>query len=309
MNVKKIIKTFSCMLVPVFLPLYAHPQSSSSNTRAAVPALSGIKIFQDAYPDLVFEKRFDAKKDDWIVTVTFPGGSEKKEFRWAGGSMLPEQEVPNKERYWPLLYSYPAKLSDPVDFTPEETERMRNFGSTDNRKNGAGTPMFFFDTLYDSGTRGELESHLSRTTFLGHSTTVHERIVGPLKTVERRITELAASDAEVRDFVDGIKSTDAYYWRIISGTTRKSFHSLGIAIDILPKYLGGKAIFWGWTKDVNPDGWMLTPLSARWMPPQKVIDIFEEEGFIWGGKWTIFDNMHFEYHPELILYSRRRGSD
>ncbi|MBQ9624309.1 MAG: M15 family metallopeptidase, partial [Treponema sp.] len=25
-----------------------------------------------------------------------------------------------------------------------------------------------------------------------------------------------------------------------------------------------------------------------------------EEGFIWGGYWVIFDNMHFEYHPELI---------
>ena len=23
------------------------------------------------------------------------------------------------------------------------------------------------------------------------------------------------------------------------------------------------------------------------------------EGFIWGGYWAIWDNMHFEYHPEL----------
>ena len=49
---------------------------------------------------------------------------------------------------------------------------------------------------------------------------------------------------------------------------------------------------------------MLTPLSWRWMPPQAVIDIFEEEGFIWGGKWAIWDNMHFEYHPELIENSK-----
>lgn len=27
---------------------------------------------------------------------------------------------------------------------------------------------------------------------------------------------------------------------------------------------------------------------------------FESEGFIWGGYWAIWDNMHFEYHPELI---------
>ena len=34
------------------------------------------------------------------------------------------------------------------------------------------------------------------------------------------------------------------------------------------------------------------------------IDIFEDEGFIWGGKWMIWDNMHFEYHPELILFNK-----
>ncbi|HQN03589.1 MAG TPA: M15 family metallopeptidase, partial [Rectinema sp.] len=49
------------------------------------------------------------------------------------------------------------------------------------------------------------------------------------------------------------------------------------------------------------EDWMLIPLSERWMPPKRVIDIFEKEGFIWGGKWTVWDNMHFEYRPELIL--------
>ena len=44
----------------------------------------------------------------------------------------------------------------------------------------------------------------------------------------------------------------------------------------------------------------MTPLKKRWMPPKEVIDAFESEGFIWGGYWTIWDNMHFEYHPELI---------
>ena len=41
-----------------------------------------------------------------------------------------------------------------------------------------------------------------------------------------------------------------------------------------------------------------------WMPPQKVIEIFEEHGFIWGGKWIIWDNMHFEYRPEVILFNK-----
>jgi hypothetical protein len=36
------------------------------------------------------------------------------------------------------------------------------------------------------------------------------------------------------------------------------------------------------------------------MPPKAVIEAFERGGFLWGGKWFLFDNMHFEYRPELL---------
>jgi len=45
---------------------------------------------------------------------------------------------------------------------------------------------------------------------------------------------------------------------------------------------------------------MFIPLKNRWMPPDAVIACFEREGFVWGGKWTVWDNMHFEYRPELL---------
>jgi hypothetical protein len=32
-----------------------------------------------------------------------------------------------------------------------------------------------------------------------------------------------------------------------------------------------------------------------------VIKAFEAYGFIWGGKWTFYDTMHFEYRPELLI--------
>ncbi|MCL2443985.1 MAG: M15 family metallopeptidase [Treponema sp.] len=28
---------------------------------------------------------------------------------------------------------------------------------------------------------------------------------------------------------------------------------------------------------------------------------FESQGFIWGGKWQLFDTMHFEYRPEILI--------
>ena len=34
--------------------------------------------------------------------------------------------------------------------------------------------------------------------------------------------------------------------------------------------------------------------------PQEIVELFEKHGFIWGGKWSHFDLMHFEYRPELL---------
>jgi hypothetical protein len=35
-----------------------------------------------------------------------------------------------------------------------------------------------------------------------------------------------------------------------------------------------------------------------------VIRAFENEGFTWGGKWALYDNMHFEFRPELHEINR-----
>jgi peptidoglycan LD-endopeptidase CwlK len=34
--------------------------------------------------------------------------------------------------------------------------------------------------------------------------------------------------------------------------------------------------------------------------PQEIVELFEKHGFIWGGKWSHFDLMHFEYRPEVL---------
>lgn len=263
-----------------------------------------LKIFQEAYPDITFESEWEKNVNDWKITMTL--GEKEIILYWANGAMLPEDELKNKDLYWSLLYEYDYRkpLKEPANFTPQEIEEIKKFGSDENRKSQAGTPMFFFDEIYDSKTRGKLESHIKGISFLGFRVNVHERIVQPLKEIETKINEAAKTDKEVADFVKSISKNEAYYWRVIANTNRKSFHSLGIAIDIRPKSYKGKEVYWSWTKDKDPDGWMLTPLKNRWMPPQAVIDIFEDQGFIWGGKWIIFDNMHFEYHPELIINAR-----
>jgi len=267
-----------------------------------------IQIFEQAYPDVTFNSEFDFEKNDWKLEVIVPDRKADKEprkatFYLSNGSMLPESELPKAKEYASLLYEYNVGGGprDPKTFTEEEITAMRNYGEKENLKKELGTPMYFFDLLYDSKTRGSVEKHIIKAKFLGKDVKVHERIRTPLENVGKRIQKAAAEDEEVKAFVNNIKSMDGYNWRQIAETNRRSLHSIGIAVDILPKKHGWKAIYWNWTKQLDPDNWMLTPVKGRWMPPQKVIDIFEEEGFIWGGKWAIWDNMHFEYHPEIIL--------
>ena len=266
-------------------------------------AQKNLQIFRRAYPDLKFSSKFNHELDDHLVTVR--DGEREIEFLWANGSLIPAENGSEKQNSRSLLYNYPKELADPANFSEEQVQRIKQFSSPKNRRNGAGTPMHFFDFVYNSFTRADLEEHIVTVNFLNRNIRVHQRIVEKLETVENRIFQEAKSDSDVQAFLDELKSVDAYFWREIAGTSRKSFHSLGIAIDFLPKNLKNKAIFWSWTRDLDPENWMLTPLSQRWMPPQKVIEIFEEQGFIWGGKWGIWDNMHFEYRPELIIFQKQ----
>lgn len=270
----------------------------------ARPAL--LSIFEQSYPDISFDCQFDSDANDFKITMTLE--NQQSVFYWNNGSMLPLEELENKEKYWTLLYNYNYNqpLADPADYTEEQIAALKNFSSTENRKNGAGTPMFFFDAVYNSYTKADLEKNIIQIKFLGFKVNVHKRLEEPLSKVEKRIMDAAETDSEVANFVKSINKNEGYYWRLIANTNRKSFHSLGIAIDIQPKSYKGKEVYWSWAKDRNPDGWMFTPLKDRWMPPQTVIDIFEDEGFIWGGKWVIWDNMHFEYHPELINNAKAR---
>lgn len=267
-----------------------------------------LEIIKAAYPDVEFEEEFDFEMNDWKVTMTVPDGKYTRtyEFYLCNGSLLPVGKVPDKDKYWSLLYDYKVGggPEDPRNFSEDEIEAIKDYAEKSIEKSSGGTPMFFFDALYDARSKNQIEKHMVSVNFLGKKMKVHKRIREPLDRVDKKIKAAAKEDEEIKSFIENIRNLEGYYWRVIAETERKSFHSLGIAVDILPKKLGYKAIYWNWTKQSYPDTWMKIPLKGRWMPPQKVIDIFEEEGFIWGGKWAIWDNMHFEYHPELILKNK-----
>lgn len=103
-----------------------------------------------------------------------------------------------------------------------------------------------------------------------------------LKRVEAEVNTMLEEHAELAEYYAPLGG--AYYYRNIAGTTRKSAHSYGIAIDLNVE----KSAYWRWG-----------PLPAT-PYPMEIVHIFERNGFIWGGRWQHYDTMHFEYRPELL---------
>ena len=264
-----------------------------------------LDILRRTYPDIAFTATYDSALADFKIDIVQNRGAERKTtaLYWADGKMLPADKLAERESYWPLLYPYAKEVPDPAKFSEEDVRRLRNFSSAENRSRQAGTSPYFFNAVYDCATRQSTETHIKRVSFLGKYTNAHERIFPPLARVENKIRERAKTDTAVQRFIDELARVDSYNWREIGDRASRSFHSYGIALDVLPRGWGQKNIYWAWRRDIDPDGWMTLPLEKRWMPPAGVIEAFESEGFIWGGKWPIWDNMHFEYHPELIAHS------
>lgn len=257
-----------------------------------------LEILKTAYPGVDFTLSYDENVSDWVLSVTSYGKTTLL-YR-TGGKYLTEKQRTNPEHYRKVFSIYNRKTLDPETMTEEQIEKIRNFGSTKNRTTGAVASTAIFTAIYDSETRKSTESHLKTISFLDCGSVVHERIVPVLQRIEEKILLAAQTDSEVQSFLDNLESAGSYSWRAIRDNDARSFHSFAIAIDILPDDWEDTIIYWNFEKTGGNEDWMLIPLKDRWMPPAKVIEIFEDEGFIWGGRWAVWDNMHFEYHPEII---------
>ena len=80
------------------------------------------------------------------------------------------------------------------------------------------------------------------------------------------------------------KPGGTFKWRVIAGTNRLSAHSYAVAVDINVE----KSRYWRWNKRYEN------------LIPREIVEIFERNKFIWGGRWRHFDTMHFEYRPEFF---------
>jgi hypothetical protein len=144
----------------------------------------------------------------------------------------------------------------------------------------------FFDKMYGDCWRGEVAARLVPVVWLPHSwgrtvrVTAVNGVADRLAEVSEELDNLPAS---ARRYV--YPSAGTYSCRTVADTGEPSMHSWGAAIDINTAY----AAYWLWPR--------AAPAGAL---PAEIIEIFERHGFIWGGRWSHYDTMHFEYRPELV---------
>lgn len=132
----------------------------------------------------------------------------------------------------------------------------------------------------------DVASQQVRVRFLGNPVWVHRKIAPALARVEQRLVRARAADARLAPFLRRLSG--GFAQRKIAGTDRISAHAFGIAVDLD----SSQSDYWRWRRD--------RPLRWRNRIPQAIVDAFEAEGFIWGGRWYHYDTMHFEYRPELL---------
>jgi hypothetical protein len=245
-----------------------------------------------AYPKQA--ERAEFRNGDWALLLRGAW------FYYAGGRMLPENLLGNTAVINPQpFYNYQKELPPWKEPSAEEAARFREMANNRNQNPLRRSPHFF-DTLWRISSRDEAYQRVKTIRFLGKSVNVHYLIMENLALVEEQILAAAKADPQVQAWVNGISTLEGWTWRDIAQTQSRSFHAYGLAVDLLPKSLGGKETYWLWAMRKKPEWWNIS-YNERYHPPAAVIKAFETYGFVWGGKWLFFDTMHFEYRPEILI--------
>lgn len=158
----------------------------------------------------------------------------------------------------------------------------------------------FFDKMYGS-TLDEVRSNLTKVAWcpsFGCDSLLFSKIAGAAEALERVSNELE-QHPELKAWVIDAQT---FNYRNIAGTSRKSPHSYGIAIDLAVAH----SHYWRFSYPRADEHSQIEYQSSYNMT---IVEIFERHGFIWGGRWYHFDTMHFEYRPEMFTTPEKELSE
>jgi len=245
----------------------------------------------------------------WVEVRHHLGGSTlavgEQEFEWAGGRLLSLK----KGGSWSTLsvhsfYEYTAKQPDVASW-PQDRLAQAEAKLADRRSENLSRDPSFFDALWSIHDRASADSRQRKTRFLGMKVSVHQSLVNPLRKIEARLQAARERDDSLDRFLKTLARLEGYNWRDIAETQSRSNHAYGAALDLIPQRYGNTSPYWLWASQEKP-GWYRVAWARRWLPHPTVIQAFEAEGFVWGGKWLMFDTIHFEYRPEILVLNGLR---
>ncbi len=152
----------------------------------------------------------------------------------------------------------------------------------------------FFQAAYGKDKR-EVGAALTAIPFAGTSLSFNARhgAAAALQRAGARLARILEEKPELRREV--FPAMAGMYWRPVAGTDRLSLHAFGVAVDLAPR----RHVYWRWNGNKAEAARQIAAF------PPEIVAAFEDNGFIWGGKWAKYDLMHFEYRPELLCKARR----
>lgn len=140
-------------------------------------------------------------------------------------------------------------------------------------------------------SNAQIEANLTSVGYGNFQFNRNNKAAESLKNAMKELTVLAKSNRDVSSCLYPINGT--FNYRHIAGTSRLSPHAYGIAIDLARD----NRDYWKWSSPSQGEQRVKSY-------PKELVETFEKYNFIWGGKWSHFDILHFEYRPEIILKAR-----
>jgi hypothetical protein len=248
--------------------------------------------FKRAYPEKI--KKVEFRSNDWAVKI------DGTWFHYCEGRLLPEDSLNKKNEYSAHPFYRYEKGLPPLPVYTEQEKKLIEAKIAERDLNPPHRHPGMYNALWRISDEAAAWERVKDIYFLGMKVQIHRELLEELAAVEEEILEKAKTDTELRYFIASLKSLAGYTWREIAGTESLSMHAYGLAVDIIPKNLRIKHVYWRWEMKFNKE-WYSIPYEDRFMPPMSFIEAFEHHGFIWGGKWFFFDTIHFEYRPEILI--------
>lgn len=214
-------------------------------------------------------------------------GHDGKTLRWRDGTAMPasgssegkpfSEQLRHASIIDQLRIPYPRGPIAKPPGVDDDPGRLRNAA--------------FFLKMYGDCRKREVSPHLVSLSWLPKTWGKPVQITSVNGVGE----QLRAVSAEIDALPEKIKraaypTEGTYNCRAVADTGQPSAHGYGIAIDLNTAF----SDYWFWGPH---DG----AIVYRNRMPQEIVAIFENHGFIWGGKWYHFDTMHFEFRPELLV--------